>query len=80
MRSGGVEEDLDVRGVGRVSVRYQRCPAGWQATFSIEAPAPAELALVHRLVADSLTEARRMVPSAAQFLLGQPVDEPFLTL
>lgn len=80
LASGGVEEDLDVAGVGAVPARFERCPAGWQATFTIRAPEPADLSLVHRLVAPTLAEARRAVPSAVQFLLGQPLDEPFLPL
>lgn len=80
LAGGGVEEQLEVRGVGPVGARYERCPAGWQATFTIRAPEPADLALVHRLVAPTLAEARRAVPAAAQFLLGKPLDEPFLPL
>jgi hypothetical protein len=59
-----------------VNVRYERCPAGWQASFELTHPDVNDLAVVHRLVTDSLGEAKATVPAAIAFLRGRPVDEP----
>jgi hypothetical protein len=65
-------EDVEVPGVGPISVRYERCPAGWSARFALGDPAVADLSVVHRLVAPTLREARRTVPLAVAFLRGEP--------
>jgi hypothetical protein len=59
-----------------VSVRFERCPAGWQAAFELGHPEVRDLAVVHRLVAGSLGDARAAVPGAIGYLLGTPVDRP----
>jgi hypothetical protein len=59
-----------------VSVRFERCPAGWQAAFELTHPDADNVAIVHRLVAPTLTEAKDSVPGAISFLLGIPVDRP----
>ncbi|HET7530191.1 MAG TPA: hypothetical protein VFJ98_04450 [Mycobacteriales bacterium] len=76
LEAGAVVDEVDVPGVGRVPVRVQRCPAGWQATFEVSDPAAGELAVVHKLVAPSYREAKAAVPQAVAFLLGRPVDAP----
>jgi hypothetical protein len=59
-----------------VMVRYERCVAGWQASFELGHPEVDDLSVVHRLVTDSLSEAKSSVPAAIAFLLGSPVDRP----
>lgn len=77
LAAGGVEEQIDVTGVGLVAARYERCPAGWQATFTLGLTDTPDLGIVHRLVAPTLREARRAVPAAVTFLLGHPADDGF---
>jgi hypothetical protein len=72
LEAGGLREELSIDGVGPVSVRYERCPAGWSARFTLRDPAVPDLAVVHRLVAATLRDARRTVPAAAAFLCGVP--------
>jgi len=59
------------------TVRYSRCPAGWQATFELRPPGTDDLTVVHRLVASTLADARSAVPGAISYLMGAPVDEPY---
>lgn len=59
-----------------VTVRYERCVAGWQASFELGHPDADDLAVVHRLVTTSLSEAKASVPAAVSFLLGAPIDRP----
>jgi hypothetical protein len=59
-----------------VKVRYERCPAGWQAAFELTHPDVNDLAVIHRLVTDTLAQAKASVPAAIAFLMGRPVDEP----
>jgi hypothetical protein len=70
---GAVCEEVQLVGAGQLCVRYERCPAGWSARFTLADPEVAELAVVHRLVAPSLREARRAVPAAVAFLRGEPM-------
>jgi hypothetical protein len=74
LAAGAVEEDVTVAGTGDVSVRYQRSVDGWTAEFTVRTPAVPDLAVVHRLVAPTLAEARRLVPLSVAFLSGEPVD------
>jgi hypothetical protein len=75
--AGGIVDEItaDDRSV---AVRFDRCPAGWQATFELTHPEVEDLAVVHRLVAPTLAEAKAAVPNAVKFLLGTPIDEPLL--
>jgi hypothetical protein len=59
-----------------VKVRYERCPAGWQAAFELTHPDVNDLAVIHRLVTDTLGQAKASVPAAIAFLMGRPVDDP----
>jgi hypothetical protein len=74
LADGAIVDEVDVDGVGAVPVRFTRCEAGWQAAFELNDPSVSDLAVVHRLVASTLREARALVPQAASFLLGRPVD------
>ncbi len=74
--SGAIVDEV-IAGDGRVvRVRFERCPAGWQAAFELSHPDVSDLVVTHRLVAESLSAAKAMVPAAVSFLVGRPVDEP----
>jgi hypothetical protein len=75
LESGGILEDLPIDDELSLPVRFERCPVGWQASFSLSHPAVGDLAVTHRLVAPSLAEARAAVAPAVTYLLGTPVDE-----
>jgi hypothetical protein len=75
LEAGGIVDELDLDEDLLLPVRYERCPAGWQASFSLDHPQVADLTIVHRLVAPSLAEARTAVPAAVTYLLGTPIDE-----
>jgi hypothetical protein len=76
LEAGGIVDEITTDDGHQVTVRYERCPVGWQAAFELKHPDAGDLAVVHRLVADSLAEARAAVPSAVNFLMGVPVDRP----
>jgi hypothetical protein len=71
---GGVEEDIVLPGIGTVAVRYERAGDGWTAEFTVRTADVDDLSVVHRLLAPTLAEARRLVPAAVAFLRGEPVD------
>jgi hypothetical protein len=73
--AGAIVDEVVVSGM-RVQVRYERCPAGWQAAFDLRHPDVDGLAVTHRLVAESLGDAKTVVPAAIAFLIGRPVDDP----
>ncbi len=76
--AGGAIWDVVERHDGlSTQVRFERCPAGWQATFELRHDAVDDLAVVHRLVAPSLAEAKLAVPKAIAFMLGAPIDSDF---
>jgi hypothetical protein len=75
--AGGIVDEIAVDD-RTLTVRFERCPAGWQAAFELAHPAVGDLAVIHRLVAPTLAEARAAVPRAAVYLLGAPVDRPLL--
>jgi hypothetical protein len=74
--AGAIVDEVTAGDGRHVSVRFERCPAGWQAAFELAHPEVADLTVVHRLVAESLGDARAAVPGAIAYLLGTPVDEP----
>jgi len=74
--AGAIVDEVVADDGSIVNVRFERCPAGWQASFELSHPDVADLAVVHRLVTDSLSEAKATVPAAIAFLLGRPIDEP----
>lgn len=72
---GAIWQPVTGPGSRVTEVKFERCPAGWQASFELTDPAVADLAVVHRLVAPTLREARAAVPQAIGFLLGRPVED-----
>lgn len=87
VEAGAVIDEFDLRGVGQVVARYVRtkAPDGsvrWACTFTVVALGTTDLAVVHRLSASSLAEARRSVRHAVEFLAGrapatpEPRDQP----
>jgi hypothetical protein len=72
--AGAIVDDVTTDGGQRVTVRYERCPAGWQAAFELTHPEVENLSVTHRLVSDTLAEAKASVPEAIAFLLGTPID------
>jgi hypothetical protein len=76
--AGAIVDEVNDADGRTVSVRYERCPAGWQAAFELAHPEVPDLSVVHRLVADTLADAKAAVPSAIAYLLGTPVDRPLL--
>jgi hypothetical protein len=75
LEAGGIVDELDLDEDLSLPVRFERCPAGWQASFSLDHPELTDRTIVHRLVAPSLAEARSAVPAAVIYLLGTPIDE-----
>jgi hypothetical protein len=73
---GAIVDDITAPDGRLITVRFERCPAGWQAAFELSHPAVDDVAVVHRLVTDSLAEAKATVPTAIAYLMGTPVDEP----
>lgn len=76
VEAGAVVDEFELRGVGQVVARYVRtkAPDGsmrWACTFTIVAAGTTDLAVVHRLSASSLAEARRCVRHAVEFLAGR---------
>jgi hypothetical protein len=74
--AGGIVDDVTAEDGRLVSVRFERCPAGWQAAFELTHPQADGVSVVHRLVAETLADARTSVPGAISYLLGTPVDLP----
>jgi hypothetical protein len=72
--AGAILDEITVEDGRMIGVRFERCPAGWQAAFELTSPGTGDVAVLHRLVASTLAEARASVPSAVAFLLGTPVD------
>jgi hypothetical protein len=73
---GAIVDDVTTMDGFVIAVRYERCPAGWQAAFELTHPEVSDLAVSHRLVSDTLAEAKAAVPNAISFLMGTPVDRP----
>ena len=75
IEAGEVAEVLHCAPVGELAVTYARCADGWLAQFTVGSTEVDDLAVVHRLTAPSLREARRAVPPAVAFLSGAAVDQ-----
>ena len=81
VEAGAIVDEYPGAG-GLIVARYQRQGDGqWLATFTVVADNVTDLALVHRLVAPTLADARRAVPHAVALLAGEPVDvaDPVVT-
>jgi hypothetical protein len=74
--AGAIVDEVTTDDGRQVTVRYERCPAGWQAAFELSHPEVDNLAVVHRLVSTTLAEAKASVPPAIAYLSGTPVDRP----
>jgi hypothetical protein len=74
--AGAIVDEVVAEDGRVISVRFERCPAGWQAAFELTHPEADRVAVMHRLVADTLSDAREAVPGAINFLLGAPYDRP----
>ncbi len=74
--AGGIVDELTLDDGQVVSVRFDRCLAGWQASFELSHPEADDLAVVHRLVASSLPAAKAAIPAAVSYLCGTPLDVP----
>jgi len=80
VEAGAVVDEFDLPGTGQVVARHTRIKTGdvvsWACVFTVMAPGHTELAVVHRLSAPTLAEARRAVRRAVDFLGGRPVAGP----
>jgi hypothetical protein len=74
--AGAIVDEVTLADGFVCSVRYERCAAGWQAAFELSHPEVDDLSVVHRLVSDTLAEAKSSVPQAIEFLRGTPIDQP----
>ncbi|MGH3266316.1 MAG: hypothetical protein ACRDNS_30475 [Trebonia sp.] len=79
MEAGAVVDEFDLPGIGRVVARHTRHKTAdavsWACMFTVVASGVADLAVVHRLSAPSLAEARKSVRHAVEFLAGH-ADRP----
>ena len=75
VEAGAVVDEFDLPGIGQVVARHTRLRAsetdGWACMFTVIASGTADLAVVHRLSAPTLAEARRSVRHAVEFLAGR---------
>jgi hypothetical protein len=78
VEAGAVVDEYEMAGIGQVVARYSRAatPDGvtWKCMFTVVASGVQDLALVHRLVAPTLAEARQCVRHAVEFLAGRGPD------
>jgi hypothetical protein len=72
--AGAIVDEMTAPDGRTVIVRFERCPAGWQASFELSHPEVDNHAVVHRLVTDTLAQARATVPAAIAYLVGTPID------
>ena len=79
VEAGAVVDEFELPGIGHVVARYTRMKqadaASWACMFTVVASTVADLAVVHRLSAPTLAEARRSVRLAVEFLSGR-ADRP----
>jgi hypothetical protein len=77
VEAGAVVDEFDLPGIGQVVARHTRIKTSdadsWACMFTVVASGNSDLAVVHRLSAPSLAEARRSVRNAVEFLAGRPV-------
>jgi hypothetical protein len=75
VEAGAVVDEFELPGIGQVIARHTRLRAsesdGWACMFTVVATGNADLAVVHRLSAPTLAEARRSVRHAVEFLVGR---------
>ena len=76
VEAGAVVDEFAMAGIGQVVARHTRTrtPDGgltWACMFTVVADGASDLAVVHRLSAPTLAEARRNVRSAIEFMAGR---------
>lgn len=80
VEAGAVVDEFDLEGIGRVVARHARTKDDdgvvWACMFTVVATGNSDLAIVHRLSANSLAEARRSVRQAVEFLAGRAAAAP----
>jgi hypothetical protein len=81
VEAGAVVDEFELVGIGQVVARHTRTktPDGgvtWACMFTVVANSASDLAVVHRLSAPSLAEARRSVRQAAEFLASRAMYAP----
>jgi hypothetical protein len=80
VEAGAVVDEFDLPGIGQVVARHTRIRSGddvtWACMFTVVAASNADLAIVHRLSAPTLAEARRSVRHAVEFLAGRTAVSP----
>ncbi|HEY8729967.1 MAG TPA: hypothetical protein VIL94_10315 [Acidothermaceae bacterium] len=80
VEAGAVVDEFDLEGIGRVVARHARTKDDdgvvWACMFTVVATGNSDLAIVHRLSATSLAEARRSVRQAVEFLAGRAAAAP----
>jgi hypothetical protein len=80
VEAGAVVDEFDLPGIGQVVARHTRMRSGddvtWACMFTVVAASNADLAIVHRLSAPTLAEARRSVRHAVEFLAGRTAAGP----
>jgi hypothetical protein len=76
VEAGAVVDEFDLPGIGQVIARHTRIKTAdadtWACMFTVVASGNSDLAVVHRLSAPTLAEARRSVRNAVEFLAGRP--------
>jgi hypothetical protein len=82
VEAGAVVDEFDLPGIGQVVARHTRMKTAdadnWACMFTVVASGNSDLAVVHRLSAPTLAEARRSVRNAVEFLAGRPVTNTTL--
>jgi hypothetical protein len=80
VEAGAVVDEFDLEGIGRVVARHTRSKDDgsvvWACMFTVVATGNSDLAIVHRLSAPTLAEARRSVRQAVEFLAGRGAAAP----
>jgi hypothetical protein len=76
LEAGAIVDEIVTDDGFTITVRYERCSAGWQAAFQLTHPEVDDLAVVHRLVSATLADAKAAVPQAVDYLRGTPIDRP----
>jgi hypothetical protein len=75
VEAGAVVDEFDLPGIGRVVARHTRTKTAdvvsWACMFTVVASGDSQLAVVHRLSAPTLAEARSSVRHAVEFLAGR---------
>jgi hypothetical protein len=76
VEAGAVVDEFAMSGIGQVVARHTRTrtPDGgvtWACMFTVVADGASDLAVVHRLSAPTLAEARRNVRNAIEFMAGR---------